>query len=85
MKNRGEVFGVLFVVMFLLLTAWGNALAMAVISGIGCVLTLAVLAWRTRGWRTVAERVALMLGCAPVAAIAALTIPSQSHCGIGNK
>lgn len=51
MKKRDEVFGVLFVVMLLLLTAWGNAVAMAVFSGIGCVVALAVLSRRTLGWR----------------------------------
>ena len=50
-KTHGELLALLAAAMLLLLTAWGNALAMVVISGIGCVVALAVLAWRTPGWR----------------------------------
>lgn len=50
-KSNGELLGLLATAMLLLLTAWGNALAMAVISGVGSVVALAVLAWRAPGWR----------------------------------
>jgi hypothetical protein len=53
-KNRGDVLGVLFVVMFLLLTAWGNAMAMMIVSAIGCVVGYAVLTWPSRGTPSVA-------------------------------
>ena len=48
--SNGALFGLLAAVMLLLLTAWGSALAMAVISGLGSVVALAVLAWRAPGW-----------------------------------
>ena len=50
-KSNGELLGLLATAMLLLLTAWGNALAMAAISGVGSVVALAVLAWRAPGWR----------------------------------
>jgi len=50
-KSSGELLALLAVAMLLLLTAWGNALAMAVISGVGSVVALALLAWRAPGWR----------------------------------
>ncbi|NLY00924.1 MAG: hypothetical protein GXY83_32945 [Rhodopirellula sp.] len=72
-KRHGDLLVLFATVMLLLLTAWGNALAMAIISGIGCIVTLAVLAWRAPGWRVFGRRLlGVTVAFAVAGAIAAL-------------
>jgi hypothetical protein len=65
--------------MLLLLTAWGNALAMAVILGAGGVVALAVLAVLT--WRTPRRRVfgRILLGMTVAFALAAAVAVAATH------
>jgi hypothetical protein len=65
--------------MLLLLTAWGNALAMAVISGIASVVALAVLARRAPGWRVFGLRFLGMFVAFAVAAVLAFGIASSRN------
>lgn len=49
MKNRNTLVAPIAAAVLLLLTAWGNAIAMFVVSAIGCVVALGiVLRGRTR-------------------------------------
>ena len=67
--------------MLLLLTAWGNALAMAVVSGIGCVVALAVVTWHTPGWRVFGWRLLGMVVAFTVAGGIAYAIEMTWHSG----
>ena len=75
-KNHDELLALLPATMLLLLTAWGNALAMAIISGLGCVVVLAVLAWRAPGWRVFCWR---LLGMTVAFVMAAVVAAVMSH------
>jgi hypothetical protein len=70
-KAYGGFLALLAVAMLLLLTAWKNALAMAVISGILSVVALAALAWSAAGWRAFAGRFMGMAAACAVAAVVA--------------
>jgi len=76
-KPKRDTLAVLAVAVLFLLTAWGNAIAMAVISGIASVVALAVLAWRAPGWRVLGLRYLGMLVAFAAAAMVAIGIVSS--------
>jgi hypothetical protein len=79
-KNHGDVLAVLVATMLLLLTAWGSALAMAVISGVGSVIALAVLTSRAPGWIVFGRRLlGMIIAIAAAAAIAFAIEMIRSH------
>jgi hypothetical protein len=76
-KTYGGTLALLAVAMLLLLTAWGNALAMAVVSGIGSVVALVALAWCAPGWRAFGWKFLGMVVAFSVAAVVAWGITSS--------
>jgi hypothetical protein len=76
-KPYGEYLALLAVAMLLLLTAWGNAVAMAVVSGTLSVVALAAIAWSAPGWRAFVGTFLGMVAAFAVAAVGAFVITSR--------
>ncbi|RBP35662.1 hypothetical protein DES53_12030 [Roseimicrobium gellanilyticum] len=62
MKERADIWGAIAVAVMLVLTAWGNALVMAVVSVVGLLVVLFVFKGRSRKGELLAATVAFAVG-----------------------